>query len=70
MGRFSALSRGQVMEDINDHATSEYIRHFKQAVINDKVPLSEKAKSALNDLVGGLILQVRWSRVVPGEGGV
>ncbi|CAN0019599.1 unnamed protein product [Scytosiphon promiscuus] len=70
LGRFSALSRGQVMEDINDHATSEYIRHFKQAVINSKVPLSEKAISALNDAVGGFILQVAPSQLTDKSDGL
>ena len=59
LGRMSAMSRGEVIDGINDHGTSEYIRHFQQAVINSEVPLAEKAVSALGDAFGDFMLKVR-----------
>lgn len=58
LGRLSALFRGELIDGINDHGTSEYIRHFQHVVINSRVPLLDKAISALNDAVGDLVLKV------------
>lgn len=54
----SALLRGEVMEDVNDHATSEYIRIFKQVVLNSKVSLLDKASSVVQDAVGNIAQKV------------
>lgn len=58
LGRLSAIFRGELLDGINDHGASEYIRLFKQVVINSRVPLLDKAVSAFNDGVGSLILKV------------
>ncbi|CAM9097534.1 unnamed protein product [Scytosiphon promiscuus] len=43
--------RFEYIRGIDDHSTSEYIRLFKQIVLNSRVPLMEKAATALGDLV-------------------
>lgn len=49
LGRMSAYLRGEFIEDINDHATSEYVRLFEQLVINSRVPLLDKTLSVVVD---------------------
>ncbi|CAN0222365.1 unnamed protein product [Ectocarpus sp. 6 AP-2014] len=58
LGRLSALCRGEMIDGVDDHSTSEYIRHFKQDVINAKVPAFDKAKSTCCDAISNFILQV------------
>lgn len=40
-----------MVDGVNDHGAAEYIRLFKQAVIDERVPLLEKAKSVAVDAV-------------------
>ena len=49
MGRLSALLRFSFIDGVNDHSSSEYIRHFKQLVVNSKVSFFDKAKSIVKD---------------------
>ena len=58
LGRLSSYLRGDFIEGIDDHAISEYARHFKQAVINSKVPVLHKAVNVVNDAVGHVSLKV------------
>ncbi|CAM9523218.1 unnamed protein product [Ascophyllum nodosum] len=58
LGRLSSYLRGDFIEDIDDHAISEYARHFKQAVINSKVPVLHKVANVVNDAVGHVTLKV------------
>lgn len=62
LGRMTAYLRGEFIEDINDHATSEYVRLFKQVVINSRVSLVNKAKSVVLDAAGGLARKVCMDR--------
>lgn len=55
----SAISRGEVIDGIDDHGSSEYIRRFQQVVINSRVPLLEKAVSAFGDAAADSLLKVR-----------
>eukprot|EP00752_Nemacystus_decipiens_P002420 g2281.t1 len=58
LGRLSAIFRGELIDGIDDHGSSEYIRHFQQVVVNSRVPLLEKAISTLNDAFGDMLLKV------------
>lgn len=58
LGRLSAYFRGEFIEDINDHATSEYVRLFEQIVMNSRVPLLEKAASVVVDALHGVAEKV------------
>lgn len=51
LGRLSAYLRLSFVDGVNDHSASEYIRHFKQLVINSKVSFLTKAKSIAKDAV-------------------
>ncbi|CAN0251454.1 unnamed protein product, partial [Ectocarpus fasciculatus] len=51
LGRFSALLRFSLIDGSNDHGAGEYIRLFKQAVIDGRVPLLEKVQSVAVDAV-------------------
>ncbi|CAB1117639.1 unnamed protein product [Ectocarpus sp. CCAP 1310/34] len=51
LGRFSALLRFSLVDGANDHGAGEYIRLFKQTVIDERVPLLDKAKSLAVDAV-------------------
>ena len=37
------------MDGVNDHSASEYVRHFKQNVINSKMSLFDKTRSVVED---------------------
>ncbi|CAM9258411.1 unnamed protein product, partial [Hapterophycus canaliculatus] len=37
LGRVSALFRGNIVDGVNDHSSSEYVRLFKQAVVASKL---------------------------------
>ncbi|CAM9523149.1 unnamed protein product, partial [Ascophyllum nodosum] len=63
LGRLSSYLRGDFIEGIDDHAISEYARHFKQAVINSKVPVLHKAVNVVNDAVGHVSLKIRLYQV-------
>lgn len=41
--------RLEFIKGIDDHATSEYIRLFKQCVLNSRIPLMDKASSVIMD---------------------
>ena len=41
--------RLEFIKGIDDHATSEYVRLFEQAIINSRVPLLEKAAGVMMD---------------------
>lgn len=41
--------KGKVLEDINDHATSEYVRLFRECVEDSRVSLLGKAASIVQD---------------------
>ena len=43
LGRINAYLHGHFGEDINDHSTSEYIRLFKEIMINSKLRFVAKA---------------------------
>lgn len=58
LGRLSAYLRGEFIDDINDHATSEYVRLFEQIVLNSRVPLLEKAASVVVDALTGVAEKV------------
>lgn len=58
LGRLSAYLRGEFIEDINDHSTSEYVRLFEQIVLNSRVPLLEKAASVVVDALSGVAEKV------------
>ncbi|CAM9248043.1 unnamed protein product [Scytosiphon promiscuus] len=64
LGRISAIFRGEVIDGIHDHGTSEYVRLFKQVVINSRVSLLEKAGSTLNDVVSDSLLKVAPTKFV------
>ncbi|CAN0092157.1 unnamed protein product, partial [Ectocarpus fasciculatus] len=64
LGRLSALFRGELIDGIDDHSTSEYVRHFKHDVINSRVPVLEKAKSTFFDAIGSLVLKVATDEFV------
>ena len=49
LGLLSAYLRFSFIDGINDHSASEYIRHFKQLVVNSKVSFFKKAKSIVKD---------------------
>lgn len=51
LGRLSALLRGSLIDGINDHSCSEYIRLFKQALIHSRLSLLDKTKSVVMDAV-------------------
>ncbi|CBN74085.1 lipase [Ectocarpus siliculosus] len=55
LGRMSALFRGELIDGINDHGTSEYARLFKQAVIASRLSLLDKTKSVVKDAVQKVI---------------
>lgn len=55
LGRLSSYLRLSFMEDINDHSTSEYVRIFKQCVINSRVSLLAKATSVVKDIAHKVI---------------
>lgn len=59
LGRLSAYLRGEFIDDINDHATSEYVRLFEQIVLNSRVPLLEKAASVVVDALTGVAEKVK-----------
>ncbi|CAN0313678.1 unnamed protein product [Ectocarpus sp. 6 AP-2014] len=50
--------RFEYIRGIDDHSTSEYIRLFKQIVLNSRVPLMDKAVSVVMDALGDLVLKV------------
>ncbi|CAN0223723.1 unnamed protein product [Ectocarpus sp. 6 AP-2014] len=64
LGSLSALCRGELIDGVDDHSTSEYIRHLKQDVINSKVPAFDKAKSTFRDAISNFILQVAPDKFV------
>ena len=49
LGRASAYLRLSFIDGVNDHSSSEYVRLFKQLVVNSKTSLFEKAKSVVKD---------------------
>ncbi|CAN0019804.1 unnamed protein product [Scytosiphon promiscuus] len=51
LGRISALFRGNIIDGVNDHSSSEYVRLFKQAVIASRLSLFHKTKSVVKDAV-------------------
>lgn len=51
LGRLSALFRGNLIDGINDHSSSEYVRLFKQAVVNSRLSFVDKTKSVMMDAV-------------------
>lgn len=51
LGRLTSYLRGDFIEDINDHALSEYVRLLKQIVINSKVSVLDKATSVVMDAI-------------------
>ncbi|CAM9543452.1 unnamed protein product [Ectocarpus fasciculatus] len=55
LGRMSALFRGELIDGVNDHGTSEYARLFKQAVIASRLSLLDKTKSVVKDAVQKVI---------------
>ena len=59
LGRLSGYLRMSFIDGINDHSSSEYIRHFKQLVINSKVSLVDKAKSVVKDVAKKVFLLFR-----------
>ena len=61
LGRLSAYLRLSFVDGVNDHSSSEYIRHFKQLVFNSKVSFRTKAKSIVKDAakkVGGFLIKI------------
>lgn len=55
LGRLSALFRGELIDGINDHGTSEYCRIFKQNIIASRLSLLDKTKSVMMDAVQKVI---------------
>lgn len=51
LGCLSAFFRGNLIDGINDHSCSEYVRLFKQAVISSRLSLVDKTKSVMMDAV-------------------
>ncbi|CAM9414270.1 unnamed protein product, partial [Laminaria digitata] len=49
LGRLSSTFRLSFIDGVNDHSGSEYIRLFKQLVINSKMSLFDKTKSVVLD---------------------
>ena len=45
----SAYLRLSFIDGVNDHSGSEYVRLFKQLVVNSKISLFDKAKSVVKD---------------------
>ncbi|CAM9248116.1 unnamed protein product [Scytosiphon promiscuus] len=50
LGRFSALLRFSVIDGINDHGRTEYVRLLEQAVISSRISLVAKATSVVVDV--------------------
>ncbi|CAN0366380.1 unnamed protein product [Pylaiella littoralis] len=57
--------RFEYIRGIDDHSSSEYIRLFKQVVLNSRVPIVEKAASVVMDALDDLV----FKRVTPGAMG-
>lgn len=57
-GRMISLARGELTDDIYDHQCSEYVRIFKQVIINARVPLGDKAVTAVSEVLDALVLKV------------
>eukprot|EP00752_Nemacystus_decipiens_P002419 g2280.t1 len=49
--------RFEYIRGIDDHSTSEYIRLFKQIVLNSRVPIVEKVASVVMDALGDVVLK-------------
>lgn len=49
LGRLSAYLRFSFIDGLNDHSSSEYLRLFKQLVVNSKISFFDKAKSVVKD---------------------
>lgn len=45
-------------DGIYDHQCSEYARIFKQVIINARVPLGDKAVTAVREVLDALVLKV------------
>lgn len=54
------MLRGEFIDGISDHATSEYMRIFKQIVINSRVSTMEKAASVMADTVDSVTEKVSY----------
>ncbi|CAN0311378.1 unnamed protein product [Pylaiella littoralis] len=70
LGRLISLARRELIDGVHDHATSEYIRLFRQVVINSRVPLLDKAVTAVGETLGDLFLQVAPDGVAEKQGNV
>lgn len=57
LGRLSSYLRLSFIDGINDHSGSEYVRLFKQLVVNSKMSFLDKAKSVVKDAAQKVTLQ-------------
>lgn len=56
--------RGEFIKGIDDHSSSEYVRLFKQAALNSRVPMLEKAGSVVMDAMDRTLLQEKFCGVL------